>query len=204
MDLTRLAEPGLQDMGHFTCGSCGNHCTIDRFEVAGRRFPFGGRCTRFESVGNAPTAPTKPPISSSAQSPHFPARSPATGQRRIGIPRGLTAHWLYPLYATFFAELGLEVALSDVDPAGWLKANSGFCFPMQIAHGAVLDLSTPGIETDLPAAGVPHAQSAGAPRFLSVPHRPSQPLRHCQGVSRGRRSSPRFSISPTATPPRPA
>ena len=40
----------MQELGHFTCGSCDNHCTIDRFEVAGRRFPFGGRCTRFESV----------------------------------------------------------------------------------------------------------------------------------------------------------
>jgi len=52
----------------------------------------------------------------------------------------LTTHWLYPLYATFFAELGIGVVLSDVDPAGWLKANSGFCFPVQIAHSAVLDL----------------------------------------------------------------
>ena len=49
MDLAWLAEPSLE-LGHFTCGSCGNHCTIDRFEVAGRKFPFGGRCTRFESV----------------------------------------------------------------------------------------------------------------------------------------------------------
>ena len=41
-DLLGLAESALQDLGHFACGHCGNHCTIDRFEVAGRRFPFGG------------------------------------------------------------------------------------------------------------------------------------------------------------------
>ena len=26
------------------------YCSIDRFEVAGRRFPFGGRCSLFENV----------------------------------------------------------------------------------------------------------------------------------------------------------
>ena len=38
----------------------------------------------------------------------------------------------------------MDVVLSEVDAAGWLKANSGFCFPVQIAHGAVLDLVKTG------------------------------------------------------------
>ena len=37
--------------------------------------------------------------------------------------------------------------LSGVDPAGWLKAKSAFCFPVQIAHGAVLDLVHRGVTT---------------------------------------------------------
>ena len=74
----------------------------------------------------------------------MPPAKAGADHRCIGIPRALTAHWLYPLYATFFTELGLTVVLSGVDPAGWLKAHSGFCFPMQIAHGAVLDLVTHG------------------------------------------------------------
>src|SRR5208282_2615230 len=39
---------------------------------------------------------------------------------------------------------GLEVVLSNVNPRGELKAYSGFCFPAQIAHGAVLDLAERG------------------------------------------------------------
>ena len=39
----------------------------------------------------------------------------------------------------------MEPVLSDVDPAGWLKAHSGFCFPIQILHGAVLDLVKRGV-----------------------------------------------------------
>jgi predicted nucleotide-binding protein (sugar kinase/HSP70/actin superfamily) len=40
----------------------------------------------------------------------------------------------------------MEVVLSDIDPRGDLKSNAGFCFPAQIAHGAVLDLVQRGVE----------------------------------------------------------
>jgi predicted nucleotide-binding protein (sugar kinase/HSP70/actin superfamily) len=66
-------------------------------------------------------------------------------QLSIGIPRALTTHSLFPLYSTFFAGLGLEVVLSSVDPRGELKSYSGFCFPAQIAHGALLDLAERGL-----------------------------------------------------------
>ena len=48
VDLNALAAPAMSVVGQFTCRACGNHCSIERFEVAGRRFPFGGRCSRFE------------------------------------------------------------------------------------------------------------------------------------------------------------
>jgi predicted nucleotide-binding protein (sugar kinase/HSP70/actin superfamily) len=64
---------------------------------------------------------------------------------KIGIPRALTTHSLFPLYSTFFSHIGMEVALSDVDPRGDLSSHSGFCFPAQIAHGAVLDLVKKGV-----------------------------------------------------------
>jgi predicted nucleotide-binding protein (sugar kinase/HSP70/actin superfamily) len=72
-------------------------------------------------------------------------RAPRSISARIGIPRALTTHSLHPLYATFFSALGLEVVLSEVDPHGDLRSNSGFCFPAQIAHGAVLDLARRGL-----------------------------------------------------------
>jgi predicted nucleotide-binding protein (sugar kinase/HSP70/actin superfamily) len=66
--------------------------------------------------------------------------------RRIGICRALTTHSLHPLYAAFFSGLGMEPVLSRVDLRGELKANSGFCFPAQIAHGAALDLAERGLD----------------------------------------------------------
>jgi hypothetical protein len=86
---------------------------------------------------------------------HPPTTSPSTSGSRlstlnhqlpVGIPRALTTHSLFPLYSTFFAGLGLEVVLSKVDPRGELKSYSGFCFPAQIAHGALLDLAERGVD----------------------------------------------------------
>ncbi len=191
--LDALAAPVMNVVGHFLCGGCENRCTIDRFEVAGRRFPFGGRCTRFEgawkgaagpadvinlveqrnrilmpacdaggtSVCDAGVSPAcaadilsasgKPGADAGETPATHAGKMPATHadatRRQIGIPRALTAHSLYPLYSTFFRQLGMDVVLSGVDASGAMKANSGFCYPVQIAHGAVQNLLKNG--TDL-------------------------------------------------------
>lgn len=181
VDLVTLGTPEMNRVGRFTCGACKMYCTIDRFEVAGRRFPFGGRCSLYENVWKrkARTAAAQDLVEKRAEvlfqvTPMRPAATPkherverqywgvgpayesakafvreslgyssdttvASGTR-IGIPRALTTHSLFPLYSTFFTGIGMEVVLSDVDPRGDLSSHSGFCFPAQIAHGAVLDL----------------------------------------------------------------
>ena len=187
VDLLTLSRPEMQLVGRFTCGACKMYCTIDRFMVAGRRFPFGGRCSLYENVWKrkARTAgvvdlvenraevlfqvPRLPPASTPKherverqrwgvgpayesakafvrESLGRPTATAVANGTRIGIPRALTTHSLFPLYSTFFSHLGMEVLLSDVDPRGDLASNSGFCFPAQIAHGAVLDLTRRGVE----------------------------------------------------------
>ena len=183
--LLKLAEPEMKLAGHFTCRACRMHCSIDRFEVAGRRFPFGGRCSLFEhawkrgsrgliapdlveerselvfrepTVPSPKIAPAGPPSrwrlgermaeARTYIENRFGEEAPADPgpPRRIGIPRALTTHSLYPLYAGFFAGIGMEVVLSGVEPDGDMKSYSGFCFPAQIAHGAVLDLARRKVE----------------------------------------------------------
>ena len=188
-DLLTLAAPEMKLVGRFICRACKMACRIDRFEVAGRRFPFGGRCSLFENSWKrksrtapapdlveqrakllfgsiaqkaASTPPREHPIATHL-TPEFKVQgsrlkvqrflpsssdhqlSTINHQPSIGIPRALTTHSLFPLYSTFFSSLGLEVLLSDVDPRGELKSYSGFCFPAQIAHGALLDLAERGV-----------------------------------------------------------
>jgi len=148
MDLLNLAAPEMKLVSRFTCRACKMYCSIDRFEVARRRFPFGGRCSLYENVWKRKTrTAAAPDLVEQRIGLLFGGsiESPKGSGTRIGIPRALTTHSLHPLYATFFSGLGLNVVLSDVDPSGELKSNSGFCFPAQIAHGAVLDLARRGL-----------------------------------------------------------
>jgi predicted CoA-substrate-specific enzyme activase len=199
--LEELAAPEMRLAGRFTCRACTMYCTIDRFEVAGRHFPFGGRCSLFEHVWkrggrasavadladersallfHAPAARVEPAAAGTSRWNLGPAMaaaksfldermgrpaapSPPAMPSRVGIPRALTTHSLYPLYANFFASIGMDVVLSGVDPAGDLKSYSGFCFPAQIAHGAVLDLARKGVGliflphvTRMPQSGACH------------------------------------------------
>ena len=148
-DLESLVAPTMRLLNRFTCKACRLYCTIDRFEVAGRRFPFGGRCSLYENVWKRKTrVGSAIDLVEKRASVLFkpPEVRPHWRRGRVGIPRALTTHSLYPLYSTFLSELGIEPVLSEVEPGGELKAYSGFCFPAQIAHGAVLDLARKGID----------------------------------------------------------
>jgi predicted CoA-substrate-specific enzyme activase len=186
--LLALAGAEMKVAGRFTCRACTMYCGIDRFDVGGRRFPFGGRCSLFErswkrgartasvpdlveqrsalifqarpapAPESGPPPPDAPPWDlgpalNEARAylrnrfgAGAPPPAPSPAGRRVGIPRALTTHSLYPLYAGFFAGLGMEAVLSGIDGDGDLKSNSGFCFPAQIAHGAVLDLASKGVD----------------------------------------------------------
>ena len=151
-DLLALAAPEMKLVGRFTCGACKMYCSIDRFEVAGRRFPFGGRCSLYENVWKrkARTAAAPDLVGAAGRDLLFGrARRhgrPQRWQARIGIPRGADDTLaLSRSTRPSSRSLGMEVVLSGVDPRGELKSYSGFCFPAQIAHGAVLDLVRQGV-----------------------------------------------------------
>jgi predicted CoA-substrate-specific enzyme activase len=73
---------------------------------------------------------------SSNNNPHSPYKRNFT----VGIPRAFSVHTLYPLYSWFFHELGIKTFLStEVAHAGVARAESTYCFPAEIAHGAVQD-----------------------------------------------------------------
>ena len=153
-DLLSLAAPEMKSPGRFICKACGMHCSIDRFEVAGRRFPFGGRCSLYENVWKRSARITAAPdlvgqraeIIFGMHTGQEEKPAPDPGRQKIGIPRALLTYSLYPLYRTLLSGLGFDVVLSGQDPRGELKAYSGFCFPAQTAHGAILDLAAQGVD----------------------------------------------------------
>ena len=148
-ELRALAAPEMQLVDRFTCKACRMYCSIDRFEVAGRKFPFGGRCSLYENVWKRRSRTVAAPDLVERRNELLFGRPPVVARCnrvRVGIPKALTTHSLHPLFSSFFTGLGFEVVLSDIDARGELKSNAGFCFPAQIAHGAVLDLVRNGID----------------------------------------------------------
>ncbi|MCL2094129.1 MAG: acyl-CoA dehydratase activase [Treponema sp.] len=142
----------------FTCQACENNCPIQVLNVSGRRYSFGGRCNMYTNTrrgsqtpggeGKAEETPIfdyvekrqKMIFEEYAAPLNFEgAQAPAKKRPfTVGIPRALSVHTLYPLYSWFFYELGIKTFLSDeVAHEGLARTESEYCFPAEIAHGAV-------------------------------------------------------------------
>jgi predicted nucleotide-binding protein (sugar kinase/HSP70/actin superfamily) len=109
--------------------------------------PLRGSSTTPLNGGSAPLTP--PPIPApKSQSPVPSPQSPAYKRNFVvGIPRAFSVHTLYPFYSWFFHELGIRTFLStEVVHAGVARAESTYCFPAEIAHGAVQDCLEKGAD----------------------------------------------------------
>ena len=132
----------------FTCKSCDNNCPIQVLNVNGHKYMFGGRCSKYtnsrkesantEKVYNYIDERNKLMFETCApRAEDFKQNYPYT----VGIPRCFSVHTLYPLYSWFFHELGIPTVLSEeIDHKGVARVESTYCFPAEIAHGAVQDI----------------------------------------------------------------
>ncbi|MDR1443321.1 MAG: acyl-CoA dehydratase activase-related protein, partial [Treponema sp.] len=152
----------------FTCGSCENRCPIQVLNVNGHKYMFGGRCNKYtnmrKQLRDVPVfdyvekrqkmlfedfAAPVTPVDGDNVGSSAPQNSGATTKRSyvVAIPRAFSVHTLYPLYSWFFYELGIRTFLStEVAHAGVARAESTYCFPAEIAHGAVQDCLDKGAD----------------------------------------------------------
>jgi predicted CoA-substrate-specific enzyme activase len=145
-----------QEIGYervFTCKACDNRCPIQVLKVNDHQYMFGGRCNKYTNLRK--TVKDIPVVDYVAQRQKLlfeTFAAPAlTGdpprQYTVGIPRAFSVHTLYPLYSWFFYELGIKTFLStEVAHAGVARAESTYCFPAEIAHGAVQDCLNKGAD----------------------------------------------------------
>ncbi len=138
----------------FKCQACDNFCPIQVLVVNGHKYMFGGRCNKYSN--------SRKKIDSSETVIDYieerdklifgecvPKESDFTKKRDyvVGIPRAFSIHSLYPFYSWFFNELGIKTILSDeVNADGTARAESTYCFPAEIAHGAVQDVLNKGVD----------------------------------------------------------
>jgi len=143
----------------FTCKACDNLCPIQVLKVNGHSYMFGGRCNKYTNTRKAVSdVPVFDYVErrQKLQFEEFAAPADKLVARRnysVGIPRAFSTHSLYPLYSWFFQELGIKTILStEVAKEGVVRVESAYCFPAEIAHGAVQDCIDKGADYIL----VPH------------------------------------------------
>ena len=63
------------------------------------------------------------------------------------MPLAFSVHSLWPFYSWFFHSLGVKTELStQIVPEGIAKQESNYCFPAEIAHGAIQDVLDKGVD----------------------------------------------------------
>ncbi len=148
-DLDALLEKEITTHGEFICRACDNLCPIRNLEVGGRRYPFGGRCSKYTGARRRRQDTGKEAVDHVAwrsgqffgEWATFPDMPPAAKSPVVGVPLAFSVHSLWPFYARWFAEMNIPAILSDkVLPEGIARQESSYCFPAEIAHGAVEDL----------------------------------------------------------------
>ncbi|MBI5499758.1 MAG: activase [Deltaproteobacteria bacterium] len=155
-DLDALIEKEIAYKKEFTCKSCENLCSIRRLQVGEHTYPFGGRCSlytnqrkkrsiRSEDVVDYTQVRTKMLFEDFA--PPAGSLRPRTS-RVVGVPMAFSVHSLWPFYSWYFHTLGVKVEVSTrVVPEGIAKQESNYCFPAEIAHGAIQDVLDKGVDT---------------------------------------------------------
>jgi predicted CoA-substrate-specific enzyme activase len=154
LDLDELIGKEISYRKPFTCMSCENRCTIRRLQVGEKRYPFGGRCSLY--TNKRKKRKTEADIVDYTQErarmlfTEF-APAPDTLQRRspvrVGVPVAFSIHSLWPFYSWFFHTLGVKVELSKrILPEGIARQESNYCFPAEIAHGAIQDVLESGAD----------------------------------------------------------
>jgi predicted CoA-substrate-specific enzyme activase len=157
-DLDALIAKEIAYRKPFVCKSCENRCSIRRLQVGEKRYPFGGRCSLYTNKRKKRKTDTSDVVDYTLERTRMLfeefAPPPDTLQlargatsATVGVPVAFSIHSLWPLYSWFFHTLGVKVELSTrVAPEGIAKQESNYCFPAEIAHGAIQDVIDSGVD----------------------------------------------------------
>lgn len=147
--LDELIEKEFTSGKSFICkdklNGCDRKCEISTFEIAGKKFSFGGACNKYydkvthtEENWQKNDYVTRRMNRMFIPSDLFQAPEHA---KTIGLNLTFTVNRLFPLYQAFFTYLGFRVLLpDDVDKNGFENQHSSFCYPVELAHGLLYNL----------------------------------------------------------------
>ncbi len=122
---------------------CDRRCEVAVIRIEGKPYPFGGACNRYYNLRRKLRYDTRAldlvarrqeMVFSPGPEPASPAGPAPAGT--VGLNRSFLVNTYYPLYATFFRELGFGTVLPDhPSPEGIDYRDAPFCYPAELAHG---------------------------------------------------------------------
>lgn len=141
----------------FECKGCANVCTVKMVEIEeeGVTYYYGDRCQKYQrSAGQISTKNNLPDLFRERE--RLLTRAPKTKIKRngvkIGIPRLFSVYYdFFPLWQTFFTELGYQVITSEITNKRLLaKGSDGIlsdtCLPAEILTGHIRNLLEKGVD----------------------------------------------------------
>ncbi|MFZ5955517.1 MAG: acyl-CoA dehydratase activase-related protein [Nanoarchaeota archaeon] len=124
---------------NFTCHECDNNCEVSMIQIDNEKLYFGDICERYSGKAKVKC---KNPFEDLFEKREKLLESYLIQKNgeTIGIPRIGMFNDLFPLWASFFSELGLNVKPSDktnkkIISKGLDLSNSEYCFPIKVAFG---------------------------------------------------------------------
>jgi len=151
----------------FVCKACSNYCDMKEFTIEGQKSYWGDKCSdKFRKRARTDRQPVIPDLLEYRDKLLVEALRPPAGNRPVvGIPRATFFYDRFPFWCAYFQELGFDVVVSPatdrrIATVGEEAAIAKPCFPIQIAHGHVLELLEKGVDYVL----LPNALNYEAPR----------------------------------------
>jgi predicted CoA-substrate-specific enzyme activase len=137
----------------FVCRACSNYCDMKEFTIEGERTYWGDQCSdKFRKRARSDRKPILEDLLDYRDKLLEEVLLPARGSRpSVGIPRTMFYYDRFPFWCAYFQELQFDVVLSamtdrKISTRGEELAVAQPCFPVQVAHGHVLDLLDKGVD----------------------------------------------------------
>ncbi len=143
----------------FVCRGCSNRCDVQEYRVGERPSFWGDRCgERYRRPAEGTRKPVVPDLFALREELLWKGEGEGEGEGAggavVGIPRCLYFFDQFPFWRAYLEALGLRVVLSGpttryLADRGTTAAVAEPCFPVQVAHGHVLDLLDRGVDAVL-------------------------------------------------------
>jgi len=139
----------------FKCQACDNLCPVRVLSVNGHKYMFGGRCNKYANMRRKKEFNEANVFNYIEKRNDLlfnecaPKREDLVKKHSftIGAARAFSVYTMWPFYSWFFHSLGIEFLLSeDIEPEGVARTEGQYCFPAEIAHGAVQNILTMGTD----------------------------------------------------------